>query len=48
MTFQVHEAEQLSIEQMSEFLQGCRQLEFTLQGRAAVYQFFERVLQARH
>lgn len=47
MTFQVHEAEQLSIEQMREFLQGCRQLEFTLQGKAAVYQFLERVLQAR-
>jgi hypothetical protein len=47
MTFQVHEAEQLSIEQMREFLQGSRQLTFARQGRAAVYQFLERVLQAR-
>ena len=48
MTFQVHEAERLSIEQMREFLQGSRRLEFALQGKAAVYQFLERVLQAQH
>ena len=48
MTFQVHEAEQQSIEQMREFLQGSRQLEFALQGKAAVYQFLERILQAQH
>ena len=48
MTFQVHEAERLSIEQMREFLQGSRQLEFALQGKAAVYQFLERVLQTQH
>jgi hypothetical protein len=48
MTFQVHEAEQLSIEQMREFLKGSRQLTFAHQDKAAVYQFLERVLQARH
>lgn len=48
MTFQVHEAEQLSIEQMQEFLAGSRQLAFVVQGKMAVYQFLERVLQARH
>ena len=48
MTFQVHEAERLGIEQMREFLQGSRHLEFVLQGKAAVYQFLERVLQAQH
>ena len=45
MTFQVQEAERLSIEQMREFVQGSRQLEFILQDKAAVYEFVERVLQ---
>ena len=48
MTFQVHEAERLSIEQMREFLQGSRQLEFALEGKTAVYEFLERVLRAQH
>ena len=48
MTFQVHEAERLSIEQMREFLRGSRQLEFALEGKEAVYLFLERVLQAQH
>lgn len=48
MTFQVHEAERLTVEQMREFLQGSRQLEFILEGKEAVYQFLERVLQAQH
>src|SRR5947209_799928 len=48
MTFRVHEAERLSIQQMREFLQGSRQLEFALQSKAAIYEFLERVLQARH
>ena len=48
MTFQVHEAERLSIEQMREFLQGRRHPEFALPDKAAVDQFLERVLQAQH
>jgi hypothetical protein len=48
MTFRVHEAERLSIEQMSEFLRGSRQLEFALQGKTAIYGFLERVLQTQH
>lgn len=37
----------MNIEQMREFLQSSRQFEFVLQGKAAVYQFLERVLQAQ-
>jgi hypothetical protein len=48
MTFQVHEAERMTIEQMREFLQGSQQLEFAVEGKAAVYGFLERVLQAQH
>jgi len=48
MTFQVHEAERLSIEQMREFLQGSRQLEFASGDRLAVYGLVERVLEAQH
>ncbi len=33
---------------MREFLQGSRQIEFKLEGRAAVYGFLERVLQYQH
>jgi hypothetical protein len=47
MTFHVHEAERLDIEQMREFLQGSRQLEFVLPGKAAVYEFVERVLRVQ-
>jgi elongation factor P--beta-lysine ligase len=48
MTFQVQQAEQLSIEQMEEFLQGSRQMEFKLEGRAEVYRLIERVLSHCH
>lgn len=48
MTFQVLEADRLSIDQMREFLQGSRQIEFKLEGKAAVYGFLERVLQHQH
>jgi hypothetical protein len=48
MTFQVLEADRLSIDQMREFLQGSRQIEFKLEGQAAVYVFLERVLQHQH
>jgi len=48
MTFQVLEADRLSIEQMREFLQGSSQIEFQLEGKAAVYEFLERVLQHQH
>jgi hypothetical protein len=48
MTFHVDEAERLSIEQMREFLQGSRELEFILPGQAAVYEFLERVLRTQH
>lgn len=44
MTFQVQAADRLSIEQMSEFLQGSRQMEFALEGKVAVYAFLEGVL----
>jgi hypothetical protein len=47
MTFQVQEAELLSIGQMQEFLDGSRQLEFALQGKGAVYEFMERVLRTQ-
>jgi hypothetical protein len=48
MTFQVQQAEQLSIEQMEEFLQGSRRMEFKLEGRAEVYGLIERVLSHCH
>ena len=48
MTFQMHEAEWLSIEQMQEFLLGSRQVEFELEGKDAVYGFLERVLRHQH
>ena len=48
MTFQMHEAEWLSIEQMQEFLRGSRQVEFELAGKDAVYGFLERVLRHQH
>ena len=44
MTFQVQAADRLSIEQMSEFLQGSCQMEFALEGKIAVYAFLEGVL----
>jgi hypothetical protein len=47
MTFQVHEADRLTIEQMQEFLQGSREIEFALEGRAAAYAFLERVLRGQ-
>jgi len=47
MTFQVHEAERLTIEQMQEFLQGSREIEFALEGRSAAYAFLERVLRGQ-
>jgi hypothetical protein len=37
MTFQVQQAEQLSIEQMEEILRGRRRMEFKLEGQAEVY-----------
>ena len=48
MTFQVQQADQLSIKQMEEFLQGSREMEFTIEGRAEVYQLIERVLSHCH
>jgi hypothetical protein len=48
MTFQVLEADRLSIDQMREFLRGIRQIEFQLEGKAAVYGVLERVLQHQH
>lgn len=47
MTIQVREAERLTFEQMREFLKGSRRLEFTLEGKVAIYQFVERVLQVQ-
>ncbi len=48
MTFQVQEADRLNIDQMREFLEGSRQIEFTLEGMATIYGFLERVLQRQH
>jgi hypothetical protein len=48
MTFQVLEADRVSIDQMREFLQGSRQIEFKLEGKVAVYGFLERVLRHQH
>lgn len=48
MTFQVQQAEQLSIEQMGEFLQGSRRMEFKPEGQAEVYGLIERVLSHCH
>src|SRR5665811_498145 len=48
MTFQVQQADQLSIKQMEEFLQGSCQMEFTIEGRAEVYGLIERVLSHCH
>lgn len=47
MTFQVNDAERLTIEQMREFLQGSREIVFSLKERTACYAFVERLLQ-RH
>lgn len=43
MTIQVQQAEQLSIEQMEEFLRGSRRMEFKLEGQEEVYRLIERV-----
>src|SRR5450759_4093990 len=48
MTFQVQQADQLSIRQMEEFLQGSRRMEFKLEGQAEVYRLIERVLSQCH
>jgi hypothetical protein len=48
MTFQVQEGDRLNIDQMREFLEGSRQIEFTLEGKAPIYGFLERVLQRQH
>ena len=44
MTFQVRQADQLNIDQMREFLQGSREIEFRVETRSEVYQFLEGVL----
>jgi hypothetical protein len=48
MKFQVNQTDRLSIDQMREFLQGSRQIEFTPEGKTAIYGFVERVLQHQH
>ena len=48
MTFQVQQADQLSIEQMEEFLRGSRRMEFKPEGQAEVYGLIERVLSHCH
>ena len=47
MTFQVNDADRLTIEQMREFLQGSREVEFALEGRTDAYAFLERVLRGQ-
>jgi transposase InsO family protein len=44
----MQDADRLTIEQMSEFLQGSRAIEFSLRERLAVYGFLERVLEHQH
>jgi hypothetical protein len=44
----MQDADRLTIEQMSEFLQGSRAIEFSLRERLAVYGFLERVLAHQH
>src|ERR1022692_2552487 len=48
MTIQMPDADRLTLEQMREFLQGSRPMKFLLRGRAALYQFLERVLALQH
>src|ERR1019366_5541589 len=48
MTFQVQQADQLSIKQMEEYLQGSRQMEFAIEGRTEVYRLIDRVLSQCH
>jgi hypothetical protein len=44
MTFQVQQAEQLSMEQMEEFLRGSRRMEFKFEGQAKLCRLIERAL----
>src|ERR1035438_9028720 len=48
MTFRMQDADRLTIEQMSEFLQGSRAIEFSLRGRVPGYGFLEAVLAHQH
>src|SRR5258708_2435957 len=48
MTLRMQDADRLTIEQMSEFLQGSRAIEFSLRGRVPLYGFLERVLTHQH
>jgi hypothetical protein len=48
MTIQMADADQLTIEQMGEFLSGSRAMKFERQDRAGFYQFLERVLAHQH
>jgi hypothetical protein len=44
MTFTMHNLEQLSLEEMKEFVEGSRTVAFATQGRETVYGFIERLL----
>lgn len=48
MTFQVRQADELNLDQMCEFLQGSREIEFAVETRSEVYQFVEGVLRYQH
>lgn len=48
MTFQVQQADRLTIDQMREFLRGSGEIAFQLEGKAAIYGFIERVLRRQH
>jgi len=48
MTIQMPDADRLTLEQMREFLQGSLSMKFVLRGRAALYNFLERVLALQH
>jgi len=48
MIIQMPDADRLTLEQMREFFQGSRPMKFLLRGRAALYQFLERVLALQH
>jgi len=47
MKFTTENLERLTLAQMQEFIEGCRDLEFTLEGRTAAHSLIEVVLRAQ-
>jgi hypothetical protein len=47
MKFTMENLERLTLAQMQEFIGGSRDVEFTLEGRAAAHSFIEVVLRAQ-